>query len=149
MKNKLLQELLLENGYAECIKVIETCENDKTVKEIQIDKKKGFTKLPELNKLIEKEIKTFGIKIKHIDMKKKLETFIDNTEKIEYNQNVIEKVPEPEKINCKNAIHTPFKSNISKEQKIKMFQDYKLSMFKIGKESWVTCPDCFNFEKIT
>ncbi len=138
MKNKELELLLRNHGFLSCIPLIEVCETDKNIKEIEVDKVQDFTSSKYLNSYIRQYLDSLNIKVKEVDMKKRLEQF---------NTSVIPEDP-PKPNTCQNVVHKPFKRNLSKEKKIEMYNNYKMNMFKIDNETFVICPQCSNFEKL-
>lgn len=136
MHNKKLEERLRKIGQVSCIPILEMCEIDKTIREIQVDIA-GFTNSGVVNRMIEVYLDTLKIKIKYVKMQDKLNQL---KKKNLGNEEI--------KNECKNVIHQPFKHNITKQQKKQMFTNYKYSMFSIEGDSYVTCPDCQLFEKL-
>ncbi len=136
MQNKKLEDRLKKTGHISCIPILEMCEVDRTIREIQVDAA-GFTKSGVLNRMIEVYLDSLKIKIKYVNMKDKLRQLASKG-----------KHPEAVINECKNVLHQPFKHNITKQQKKEMYAHYKYSMFSIDGESYVTCPDCQLFEKL-
>ncbi len=137
MINKKLEKRLIDSGYSECIPIIEICEVDPMIKEIEVDVK-GFTDSEVLNRMIETYLKKFNIKIKRTNIKKKLKEIANETSNL----------PKVFKQKCKNAVHVPFKNELNLEAKKKIYQNYKMKMFSIDDDVYVVCPDCHLFEKL-
>ena len=134
MKNKRLEQMLLYYGGTECIPLIEICENDKNVKEIEVDKA-GFTRLEHVDSEIEKYLKKLNIKVKYVNMEERIgELEMDKGEN--------------KKPKCHNVVHAPFKRPMSKEKKVTMYKNYKMNMFSLDKDTFVVCPDCKDFVKL-
>jgi len=135
MKNKELEMLLKNIGCFECIPLIEVCEHDRNIKEIEVDKKNGFTSSNFINECIELYLKKLNIKVKYVNMKNRIEE-IKPTENIK------------PKTKCLNAVHAPFKRPMSKEKKIEMYKNYKMKMFSLDDEIFVVCQECKDFVKL-
>jgi len=136
MINKSLESVLKDSGYLHCIPLIEVCESDKNIRMIEVDKIVGFTKSKIINNQIEEYLAKLDIKIKYVDMR-------DRTKELD-----VETKETPKKPSCQNVVHAPFKRPMSKEKKIKMYENYKMKMFSVDSETYVNCPDCNNFEKL-
>jgi hypothetical protein len=138
MKNKRLEQRLKKSGFSGCIPIIEICEKDKAIKEIEVDKE-GFTDSQVLNRMIETYLGKFDINVKYVDVKKRIQNIAKKS-----------KVHPPVAIKkvCNNVVHQEFKIKMSVEAKKKMYTDYKLSIFSVSDEAYVVCPDCNNFEKL-
>ena len=138
MINKRLEQRLKKSGFSGCIPIIEICEVDKAIKEIEVDKD-GFTDSQVLNRMIETYLNKFNISVKYVDVKKRIQDIAKNS-------NV--HPPVSIKQMCKNVVHQEFKIKMSVPAKKKMYADYKLNIFSIEKDAYVVCPDCTLFEKL-
>lgn len=138
MKNKELENLLKNFGNLECIPLIEMCETDHGIKEIEVDIS-GFTTSKFINDRIEEYLEKLHIQVKHVNMKNRLK-------EIEKSQSQQTK-PEAKK-KCSNVVHLDFKRQMSKKKKVEMYNNYKMKMFKIDLDTYVICPDCGLFEKL-
>lgn len=134
MINKKLEQRLLKAGYSIWVKVLESCETDKNILKIKIDKKKKFTDSALLNRMIETYLKKLEVQICYVDMKKE-------TAKLQ-KQNKTKKEP------CKNAIHLPFQKNLSKEEKKEIYKNYKYPLISIDDKGFIICPECYEIIEI-
>ncbi len=136
MLNKKLEDRLKKKGYDELIKFIETCETDKSIKEISIDKIKSFTDNKIINRMIDVYLKELNIKINYCDMKVLFnEIFKSEEEKKEIKINM-----------CENEIHLSLKNKLNAEKKKEILKKY--NSFKIDDKTYANCPDCFIFEEV-
>lgn len=134
MQNKRLEERLKKSGFLFCIPLLEMCEGDRNIKEIEVNHT-GFTESKIINRMIETYLDTLNIKIKYVDMKKR-------TQELNIN------VPFYQKSTCKNKVHEPFKNSVPKHLRKKMYETYKYNMFSIDNDSYAVCPDCNDFVKL-
>jgi len=134
MQNKRLEERLKKAGFLFCIPLLEMCETDRNIKEIEVNHT-GFTDSKIINRMIETYLDTLKIKIRYVNMQERArELKID--------------VPAQKKAMCKNKIHVPFKASVSTEIRKKMYKTYKYQMFSLDKDSYAICPDCGDFVKL-
>jgi len=133
MQNKKLEDRIKKSGFVFCIPLIEMCEVDKNIKEIEVNHS-GFTESKVINRMIETYLSKLNVKIKYVDMKQRAKEL---------------NIPIPEfKEKCKNKVHEPFKASVPKETRKKMYKTYKYQMFSIDKDSYIICPDCGNFVQL-
>ena len=128
MINKRLEQRLIKAGYSVWIQILESCETDKKIVQIRVDKKKGFTDSPVLNCMIRAYLKKLNVKIVLVNMKKEYDNISKNKE--------INKCP------CGNVVHTSFKKSIGKNEKKEIFKNYKYPLISIDDKCYVICPEC-------
>jgi hypothetical protein len=136
MKNKELENLLKNFGSLDCISLIELCETDDGIKEIEVDAS-GFTPSKFLNERIEGYLKKLNIEVKYVNMKNRL---------VELGKPKPTKLEKKDK--CSNVVHLDFKCPMSKKKKVEMYTNYKMGMFKLDADTYVICPDCKDFVKL-
>jgi len=125
MKNKTLEGLLLKKSHSSIIKLLEKCEEGRIL-EIRITKEEGLTSDQTLDKRVVKYLESLKVKVTVISEQEYLKS-----------KNKFYKPPKK----CDHAIHEVVESDATRQVKIDLLDDQAL--FRIDKESYVACKNCF------
>jgi len=136
MKNKKLEERLRKKNHKFWIKIIETLEKNPKEAELKLDKRDIMTGNAILDKMIVTYLEKIGVKV----------MFLENLE--QEKQAIIQRSgnPVPTITICEGEIHN-FLKRKTKRGKLNYFKKRGYQLFTIDKDTYVTCPECHNFEK--
>ena len=127
MKNKPLEMLLKKNKQRHLIKLLEKCEKGRII-EIKVIREELMTNIAEVDNDVINYLAKLNVKL----------TFVKAAD-IYKSKNKFYK--EPPK--CSHVVHDISRDKaISKDEKLKLFEQLNLKMFRIDEKSYVCCPDC-------
>jgi hypothetical protein len=135
MKNKQLENILVQHKMFEVAKILERCEQG-SIAEITITEKDGMTGVPEVDTELYDYLSKLGVKVvfaSHPVSNEKFEVKIYK-----------EKVKA-----CSNAMHVIVEKKKKIPMKSKELQSKGYGLFKIENDVFSTCPDCFIIHKLS
>ena len=127
MENKKLESLLKDTENDDLIKIIEKCERGR-VAEIKLTEEEGITNDTALDKEVLGYLRELKIKL----------VFVTEKEYYRGKNRYYKAAPK-----CSGGIHAVLDSKKQKKEKVtEITKEYQI--MKIGNESYVTCPECWN-----